>query len=118
MSKKALCGAVAGSKSDAEVWEYTLRWVTYPILLCCPVLYYADLPGGYHCIYRFLAAAEELEENTTYTNADGIDCIIPAIQSTAYQYPVQSGALSAYNSSTNLAGEEGVLAEGSKFLER
>ena len=117
MSKKALCGAVAGSKSDAEVWEYTLRWVPAPyfyVVLYCTIL----ISLCNHCIYRFLAAAEELEENTTYTNADGIDCIIPAIQSTAYQYPVQSGALSAYNPSTNLAGEEGVLAEGSKFLER
>lgn len=63
---------------------------------------------------RFLASAEELEENTTYTNADGADCIIPAVHSTGYLH--QSTAAST--TSLMLAGEDPAVSEANKFIER
>lgn len=74
---------------------------------------------------RFLSAAEELEENTTYSNADGVECIIPAIRSSAYQEGGAGGAGagagagggvgSVASSSSNLAGHE---SDSAKFIER
>jgi hypothetical protein len=67
---------------------------------------------------RFLAAAEELEENTTYTNADGAECIIPATRSAAFPEQANSNSGSA-SSSGNLAGEEAALtSEGNRFIEK
>lgn len=71
------------------------------------------LPLFSHC--SILASAEELEENTTYTNADGVECIIPAIRSTAY---LEDGLSSAASSSSNLAGEEAAAGDCARFLER
>jgi hypothetical protein len=63
---------------------------------------------------RFLAAAEELEENTTYTNADGAECIIPATRSAAFPEHANSNG-----AGSNLAGEEAALtSEGTRFIEK
>jgi hypothetical protein len=69
-----------------------------------------------------LAAAEELEENTTYTNADGVDCLIPAIRSSAYLDSAphlgngSAGPASTLSSSSNLAGQDS--SESARFIER
>jgi hypothetical protein len=78
------------------------------------------LTNTYAC--RFLAAAEELEENTTYTNADGVDCLIPAIRSSAYLDSAphlgngSAGPASTMSSSSNLAGQDS--SESARFIER
>jgi hypothetical protein len=69
---------------------------------------------------RLLAAAEELEENTTYTNADGAECIIPATRSAAFPEHANSNSNgSSASSSGNLAGEDAALtSEGSRFIKK
>ena len=73
-----------------------------------------------------MASAEELEENTTYTNADGTECIIPAVHSAGYLHQTQSAAVanaSSGNSSSSVGGFAGASqdpdwTEASAFIER
>lgn len=95
MSRRALRNSVPDKKFE-EMWDYTLR---------------------------FLAGSEELEENTTYTNRDGVDLILPAKKSHAFKAasPKRSGGNAASNGSTGnavLVQEEFIAEEGNKFFER
>lgn len=70
---------------------------------------------------RFLGSAEELEENTTYTNADGADQILPARESHTFHAASIAGRVgggSHANANSAASAEEFIAEEGNKFFER
>ena len=84
-------------KKFEEMWDYTLR---------------------------FLGSSEELEENTSYTDAYGTDQILPAKVSHVYKAP-RGGDRRGSGGGANGGGasgvaytEENVAEEGNKFFER
>lgn len=93
MSRRALRNSVP-DKPFEEVWDYTLR---------------------------FLGSSEELEENTTYTNADGVDLILPAQES--YALPANAdkrgvGGNIGSGGSGGAPNEDFIVEAGNKFFER